>query len=89
MDHLPALCITHVSVNSKDQLRQVFDPRKQPDYSCPRDATDRLNRMEDKMDDREPDATEKEKLLKEVLSMFENLSTSYIKDIEDIAEGAR
>ena len=38
---------------------------------------------------KEPDAGEKEKLLKDVISMFENLSTSYLKDIEDLAEGAR
>lgn len=38
---------------------------------------------------REPDAAEKERLLEEVISMFENLSTSYFKDIEDIAESAR
>ncbi len=38
---------------------------------------------------REPDAAEKEVLLKNVISMFENLSTSYLKDIENIAEVAR
>ncbi len=38
---------------------------------------------------KEPDAGEKERILKEVISMFENLSTSYLHDIEDLAEGAR
>ena len=41
------------------------------------------------LNQKEPETGEKEKLLKEVISMFENLSTSYLKDIEDIAEGAR
>ena len=38
---------------------------------------------------REPDNAEKEDLLKRVISMFENLSTSYIEDIENIAEGTK
>lgn len=38
---------------------------------------------------REPDKAEKEDILRRVISMFENLSTSYVKDIEDIAEGTR
>jgi hypothetical protein len=38
---------------------------------------------------KEPDAAAKEDLLKRVISMFENLSTSYLQDIKDIAEGAR
>ena len=36
---------------------------------------------------KEPDKEEKEDILRKVISMFENLSTSYIKDIEEIAEG--
>ena len=35
---------------------------------------------------KEPSAAEKEDLLKRAISMFENLSTSYLKDIENIAE---
>ena len=38
---------------------------------------------------KEPDAHEKEKILKNVISAFENLTTSYMKDIEDIAESIR
>ena len=38
---------------------------------------------------KEPDAQEKEKILKNVISAFENLTTSYMKDIEDIAESIR
>jgi hypothetical protein len=38
---------------------------------------------------REPTAAEKETLLKNVISMFENLSTSYLQDIENIAVSAR
>ncbi len=38
---------------------------------------------------KEPDALEKEDLLKKVVSMFENLSTSYLSDIEEIAAAAR
>jgi hypothetical protein len=41
------------------------------------------------VNNKEPDETEKEDILRKVISMFENLSTSYLKDIEDIAEGAR
>jgi hypothetical protein len=41
------------------------------------------------LNQKEPDAGEKERILKEVISMFENLSTSYLHDIEDLAEGAR
>ncbi len=36
---------------------------------------------------KEPDLEEREKLLKTVIRSFENLSTSYLRDIEDIAEG--
>ena len=35
---------------------------------------------------REPNDAEKDDLLKRCLSMFENLSTSYINDIKEIAE---
>ena len=38
---------------------------------------------------KEPEESEKKEILERVISMFENLSTSYIKDIEDIAESAR
>ncbi len=38
---------------------------------------------------KEPDAAGKEDLLKRVISMFENLSTSYLEDIKNIAEGAK
>ena len=38
---------------------------------------------------KEPDAAEKEDLLKRVVSMFENLSTSYLGDIEEIARAAK
>jgi hypothetical protein len=38
---------------------------------------------------KEPDTQEKEKLLQNVISAFENLTTSYMKDIEDIAESIR
>jgi hypothetical protein len=34
---------------------------------------------------REPNDAEKDELLKECLSMFENLSESYMEDIEEIA----
>ena len=37
---------------------------------------------------KEPDDAAKEDLLKRVISMFENLSTSYLDDIKNIAEGA-
>ncbi|MCD6186491.1 MAG: hypothetical protein J7K84_12075 [Deltaproteobacteria bacterium] len=36
---------------------------------------------------KEPDLKEREELYKTVVRSFENLSTSYFKDIEDIAEG--
>ena len=36
---------------------------------------------------KEPDLKEREELYKTVIGSFENLSTSYFKDIEDIAEG--
>ena len=35
---------------------------------------------------KQPNAEEKERLLQEVLSMFENLSTTYFTDIEEIAD---
>ncbi len=38
------------------------------------------------LNNKEPDSGEKDKILKEVISTFENLSTSYLKDIEEIAE---
>ena len=38
---------------------------------------------------KEPDPPAKEDLLKRVISMFENLSTSYLDDIRNIAEGAK
>ncbi|MBU0518459.1 hypothetical protein KJ564_05940 [bacterium] len=38
---------------------------------------------------REPNNAEKDELLKRVLSMFENLTTSYLGDIKEIAEHAR
>jgi hypothetical protein len=38
---------------------------------------------------KEPDPAEKEDLLKRVISMFENLSTSYLNDIEEIANVAK
>ncbi len=38
---------------------------------------------------REPDDTEKDDLLKRCISMFENLSTSYIGDIQEIAENVK
>lgn len=40
------------------------------------------------VNNREPDAGEKDELLKRVISMFENLSTSYHVDIKNIAEGS-
>ena len=36
---------------------------------------------------REPSAEEKDKLLKSVISMYENFATTYRGDIENIAEG--
>ena len=41
------------------------------------------------INNKEPDPAEKEDLLKRVISMFENLSTSYLDDIKNIAEGAK
>ncbi len=41
------------------------------------------------LNNKEPDAGEKEKIIREVLSTFENLSTSYFKDIEEIAESIK
>jgi len=38
------------------------------------------------INNREPNDAEKDELLKRCLSMFENLSTSYINDIKEIAE---
>lgn len=38
---------------------------------------------------REPDLAEKEKIFKTVLTSFENLTTSYYKDIENIAQNIR
>lgn len=38
------------------------------------------------INNKQPTAEEKERLLQEVLSMFENLSTTYFSDIEDIAD---
>jgi hypothetical protein len=38
------------------------------------------------LNNREPNDAEKDDLLKRVLSMFENLSTSYLGDIQEIAE---
>ena len=41
------------------------------------------------VNNKEPDPAAKEDLLKRVISMFENLSTSYLDDIKNIAEGAK
>jgi len=41
------------------------------------------------INNREPDSAEKDNLLKRVLSMFENLSTSYLSDILEIAENIK
>ena len=38
---------------------------------------------------REPNDAEKDDLLKRCISMFENLSTSYIADIQEIAENVK
>ena len=38
---------------------------------------------------REPSDNEKDALLKKCISMFENLSTSYLDDIREIAEGIK
>jgi hypothetical protein len=40
------------------------------------------------VNNREPDDAEKDQLLTRVISMFENLATSYQADIENIAEGS-
>ncbi len=39
--------------------------------------------------EKEPNEGEKEKILKEVLSTYENLSTSYLNDIAEISESIR
>ncbi len=39
--------------------------------------------------EKEPNAGEKETILKEVLSTYENLSTSYLNDIAEISENIR
>jgi hypothetical protein len=41
------------------------------------------------VNNREPNDAEKDDLLKRVLSMFENLSTSYMGDIQEIAENIK
>ena len=41
------------------------------------------------INNREPDNAEKDDILKRVLSMFENLSTSYLGDIQEIAESIK
>ena len=41
------------------------------------------------VNNRDPDVAEKDDLLKRVISMFENLSTSYLGDIQEIAEGIK
>ena len=41
------------------------------------------------VNNREPNDAEKDDLLKRCISMFENLSTSYIGDIKEIAENLR
>ena len=41
------------------------------------------------VNNREPNDNEKDDLLKRCLSMFENLSTSYLGDIREIAENAK
>ena len=38
---------------------------------------------------REPNDAEKDDLLKRCISMFENLSTSYLGDIQEIAENVK
>jgi hypothetical protein len=40
------------------------------------------------VNNKQPDAAEKEDLLKRAVSMFENLATGYLDDIKNIAEGA-
>ena len=41
------------------------------------------------VNNREPNDDEKDDLLKRCISMFENLSTSYIGDIQEIAENVK
>jgi hypothetical protein len=41
------------------------------------------------VNNREPNDAEKDDLLKRCLSMFENLSTSYLGDIREIAENVK
>ena len=41
------------------------------------------------VNNREPNDTEKDDLLTRCISMFENLSTSYIGDIKEIAENLK
>ncbi len=41
------------------------------------------------VNNREPSDAEKDDLLKRVLSMFENLSTSYLNDIQEIAANVK
>ena len=41
------------------------------------------------VNNREPSDSEKDDLLKKCISMFENLSTSYLDDIREIAEGIK
>jgi len=41
------------------------------------------------VNNREPDDNEKNDLLKRCISMFENLSTSYLDDIREIAESVK
>lgn len=41
------------------------------------------------VNNREPNASEKEELLKRVITMFENLATSYQSDIGNIAESLK
>ena len=41
------------------------------------------------VNNREPDDAEKDDLLKRCLSMFENLSTSYLGDIREIADNVK
>ena len=41
------------------------------------------------VNNREPSDSEKDDLLKRCISMFENLSTSYLDDIREIAEGIK
>jgi len=41
------------------------------------------------VNNRQPDDNEKNDLLKKCISMFENLSTSYLDDIREIAESVK